>query len=72
MGSRYPRIVADVRWVLRDASGTEMRATETFSTQEEAEAWMSSGWSELLAEGAESVSLLDGDEVLYEMGLKEE
>ncbi len=60
------------RWILHDGSGAEMRATETFTTREEAEAWMSSEWSGLLEEGAESVSLVEGDETIYQMGLGEE
>ena len=59
-------------WVLHDGDGTLMRRTQPFDTQDAAEAWMGSTWSELLEEGAESVSLVEGDETLYEMGLRAE
>ncbi len=59
-------------WRLHDLAGAVMRTTEAFSSQEEAEAWMGSAWSELLDEGAESVSLVEGDEILYDMGLRAE
>jgi hypothetical protein len=59
------------RWVLHDASGTDLRSTEDFTTKESAEAWMGSEWSALLDEGAETVSLMDGDERVYRMGLRE-
>ncbi|MDP9068313.1 MAG: hypothetical protein M3N53_08220 [Actinomycetota bacterium] len=62
----------DLRWVLLDASGAEIRATDRFATREEAEAWMAREWSTLPDEGAQSVSLVEGDETVYEMGLGEE
>ena len=58
-------------WVLHDASGNDLRTSEEFETQEAAEAWMGSEWSALLDEGAETVSLMGGDERLYKMGLRE-
>ena len=64
--------MSDHVWTLHDASGAVLRTTERFASKEEAEAWMGSNWSALLDEGAESVSLLDGDEVVYEMGLRAE
>lgn len=59
-------------WTLQDDSGTTIRTTQTFTSQAEAEAWMGTVWSDLLEEGAESVSLVQGDETLYEMGLRAE
>ena len=59
-------------WRLHDADGSTLRDTQTFSSQEGAEEWMGAAWAELLEEGAESVSLLQGDETLYEMGLRAE
>ncbi len=58
-------------WVLLDADGGEMRATQTFTSQEEAEAWMGAEWSSLLDEGAEYVSLREDDRQVYKMGLRE-
>lgn len=58
-------------WKLLDARGDEMRRTEPFASKEEAEAWMGAEWSALLDEGAETVSLVHGDDFLYRMGLRE-
>jgi hypothetical protein len=58
-------------WVLLDADGGEMRSSESFESQADAEAWMGSNWEALLEEGAEHVSLRSGDEQVYKMGLKE-
>ena len=58
-------------WVLHDASGADLRSTEEFETKESAEAWMGSEWAALLDEGAETVSLMEGDERLYRMGLRD-
>ena len=63
--------MADFTWVLLDAAGEELRQTETFASQEAAEAWMGAEWAALLEEGAESVSLRDGEEQVYRMGLRE-
>ena len=63
--------MSDVRWVLKDAQGNELRSTETFSSREDAEAWMGREWSVLLDEGAETVVLLEDSSVVYEMGLRE-
>ena len=59
-------------WVLLDRERNELRATEMFASQDEAEAWMGSEWSSLREEGAEFVSLRDGDEQIYRMGLNED
>ncbi len=64
--------MSDFIWRLHNASGAVLRDTQWFRSQEEAETWMGTAWSELLEEGAESVSLVEGDETLYEMGLRPE
>ena len=63
--------MAEFVWKLHDPAGAEMRRTDAFATKEEAEAWMGAEWSSLLDEGAETVSLVSGDETLYRMGLRE-
>ena len=63
--------MAEHTWVLLDAEGNEIRSSETFSSQAEAEAWMGREWNALLDEGAEYVSLRTGDEQVYKMGLRE-
>jgi hypothetical protein len=62
----------DFDWILHDEAGRDLRSTEAFPSKEEAEAWMGDHWSELLDEGAESVTLRRGDESLYRMGLRAE
>ena len=63
--------MSEWRWVLHD-NGNDLRATEGFESKEAAEAWMGDHWSELFDEGAESVSLMHGDEREYQMGLRSE
>ena len=58
-------------WRLHDAAGADLRDSEEFETKEEAEAWMGAEWATLLDEGAEEVSLVTGDRILYRMGLRE-
>ena len=38
---------------------------ETFPSQSEAESWVGETWRDLLADGVDAVTLLDGDEVVY-------
>jgi hypothetical protein len=59
------------RWVLHDVEGTDLRSSEDFESQADAEAWMGERWQSLLDEGAETVTLMDDDTKLYRMGLQE-
>ena len=59
-------------WVLEDAGGNELRWTERFDSQEDAESWMGREWASLREEGAVVVVLMRDDEHLYRMGLNEE
>jgi hypothetical protein len=61
----------DYLWKLHGPGGEDLRTTEPFPSKEEAEAWMGAEWAALLDEGAETVSLVHGDETLYRMGLRE-
>lgn len=61
-----------IRWVLKDATGAEMRASHEFGSKDEAEAWMGAEWSALAAEGADRVVLMDDDDVVYDMSLQPE
>jgi hypothetical protein len=63
--------MADFYWTLHDAAGKDLSQTEHFDTKEQAEAFMGSDWQSLLDQGGESASLMEGDEVLYRMGLRE-
>ena len=64
--------MAGWQWVLHDASGNDMRSSDEFASKEAAEAWMGQVWSELLEEGAETVSLIHEGEHQYRMGLRAE
>ncbi|MDQ3952512.1 MAG: hypothetical protein M3279_06060 [Actinomycetota bacterium] len=63
--------MAEFVWKLHGPAGEELRTTEAFASRDEAEAWMGAEWASLLDEGAETVSLVNGDETLYRMGLRE-
>ena len=38
---------------------------EAFAARSDAEAWLSSAWEDLLDQGVEEVSLMDGADVVY-------
>ena len=59
------------RWAPQDASGKDLPETHSFATQEEAEAWLAGAWEDLLAGGADQVTLRADDRVVYQMGLRE-
>lgn len=59
-------------WKLHDPEGNDLRSSDEFDSQQEAEAWMGREWAALLDEGADSVSLLSDGDVVYRMGLHEE
>lgn len=60
---------ADWSWQYLDAQGTplsgEALSQRRFPTQSDAENWLGESWRELLAAGVESVTLLQGDAVVY-------
>ena len=58
------------RWTIKDADGNAIRDTEPFDSKEDAEAWMGTGWSDLVNEGADRVVLMDDDSVVYDMSLQ--
>ena len=64
--------MAAFSWVLVGEDGRELRAVDDFQSQASAEAWLGDHWRELLDEGAESVSLRNGGDEVYAMGLGEE
>jgi hypothetical protein len=39
--------------------------TERFPSQADAESWVGEAWADLLAEGVDQVTLLEGDRVVY-------
>ena len=60
-------------WICHALDGTDVNIAEArteFPTQADAEAWMGESWSTLVTSGADSVSLLEGDRLVYgPMGL---
>jgi hypothetical protein len=64
--------VSSYLWVLEDDAGKELRWTERFDSQDDAESWMGREWASLRDEGASRVVLMRDDQVLYRMGLNEE
>ena len=71
-GARDDGSMGDWLWKLNGGDGKELRATETFDSKEEAEAWLGGEWRLLADEGADSVTLVHGERVVYTMGLGEE
>jgi competence protein ComEC len=71
-GARDDAGMGDWHWKLHDEQGGDVRATDGFASKEEAEAWLGAEWRALADEGAGSVSLVQGDRVIYTMGLGEE
>lgn len=60
---------ADWTWQYLDAEGTPMTAegptAKGFPTQGDAENWIGESWRDLLDAGVESVTLLEGERVVY-------
>jgi hypothetical protein len=60
---------ADWTWQYLDASGSPMSGegltTREFPTQGDAENWIGESWRDLLDAGVESVTLLEGERVVY-------
>ncbi|MEA5154822.1 hypothetical protein [Raineyella sp.] len=50
---------------LDDDTAAELGLTATFATQAAAEEWFSEHWTDLDEAGVESVSLLDGNTLVY-------
>ncbi|MFC4051306.1 MULTISPECIES: hypothetical protein [Actinomadura] len=57
-------------WRLEKADGrTVGMSEETFSTQADAESWLGENWRGLRADDVDTVTLLDGESVVYGMSL---
>ena len=54
-------------WRCLDASGAEVTsaASQTFPSQADAETWLGESWRDLLDEGVEQVTLLEGQREVY-------
>ena len=60
------------RFTPADAARVDPLAPSTFTSQSDAESWVGESWRELAAAGVRSVTLIDGQQVLYEMSLAAE
>ena len=58
-------------WVVQDGTGADIRTSESFATQADAEAWMGGAWEDLAAGGGAFVVLTSDDETIYRMSLAE-
>ncbi|WP_433325654.1 hypothetical protein [Spirillospora sp. CA-294931] len=57
-------------WRLEKADGQVVgMAEESFTTQADAETWLGENWRSLREDGIDKVTLLEGDEVVYDMSL---
>ncbi|MFN2590701.1 MAG: hypothetical protein ABR518_08010 [Actinomycetota bacterium] len=59
-------------WRYVDSSGVSVGRSDDFAGQPEAERWLGDEWQELLDGGVETVELVDGDDLVYRMSLREE
>jgi hypothetical protein len=62
-------VTSSHHWVLRAHDGSVIRSTESFESRADAEAWLADQWTAAREDGAESVVLMLGDDVIYEMSL---
>ena len=54
-------------WRMESADGSPIDAVpgERFPSQADAESWVGEAWQDLLGQGVDQVSLLEGDRVVY-------
>jgi hypothetical protein len=54
-------------WRMESADGSTIEDVtgERFPSQADAESWVGEAWQELLGQGVDQVSLLEGDRVVY-------
>jgi hypothetical protein len=52
-------------WRYEGADGSVIGASSPFPHQSDAETWLGESWRDLLADGVEAVTLLNGDRVVY-------
>jgi hypothetical protein len=58
-------------WVARDRAGDAVGSGPEFSSQAEAETWLTEHWRSLRDAGGMSVTLLRGEAAVYDMSLEE-
>jgi hypothetical protein len=60
------------RFTPPDAAPNDPPAPSSFPSQSDAESWLGESWRELSTAGVASVTLIDGQDPLYEMPLAAE
>jgi hypothetical protein len=67
MKGRPPAMTFTWRFETSDGSPVTRQggAAERFPSQADAESWVGESWQELLADGVDQVTLLEGDRVVY-------
>jgi hypothetical protein len=60
------------RFTPPDTAPGDPPAPSSFASQSDAESWLGESWRELAATGVQSVTLVDGQSILYDMPLAAE
>jgi len=55
-----------------EATRDDLGLDEAFPTRDDAQAWLSTVWPELVDAGVEQVTMVDGDTPVYTMSLNDE
>ena len=71
-GSTVPGMAFHWRLAPADRTGADTTPPSSFPSQSDAESWLGESWRELAAAGVETVTLVDGQQVLDEMSLAEQ
>jgi hypothetical protein len=61
--------MSEYRWILQGPEGAEIRTSDAFGSQEDAEAWMGSEWQQLVTDGGAFVVLTSDGTTVYRMSL---
>jgi hypothetical protein len=67
-----PHMAFHWRFTPSDATPSDPPAPSSFPSQSDAESWLGESWRELSAAGVDSVTLVDGQDTLYQMPLAAE
>jgi hypothetical protein len=57
---------------MKSTEGSTLSSSNAFDSQADAELWLTGHWATAVDEGADSVVLMAGDDVVYEMSLHPE
>jgi hypothetical protein len=71
-GGNVPGMAFHWRLTPADRTSGDTNPPSSFPSQSDAESWLGEAWRELSAAGVQSVTLVDGQQVLYEMSLADQ